>query len=207
MNLAWTAEVLEYRARFAGWVEEHLPDEWRDVPVGTGDEAAYVHMRREWGRRLHQGGWLAPQWPLEYGGHGLGLEEQIAGIEVLVAAGAPEPMNSNAIGIFGPALIRFGTEEQKRRWLPPILAQDELWCQGFSEPQAGSDLASLTTRAERDGQGWRLTGQKVWTSYAQYATWCYVLARGDRAGDQHVRPRYGRPGCHGPAPSQSDRDE
>jgi alkylation response protein AidB-like acyl-CoA dehydrogenase len=134
-------------------------------------------MRREWGKMLHRAGWLGSHWPEEYGGRGFGIDEQVAFVEVLVKAGAPEPLNANGIGAFAPALMRYGTEEQKRRWLQPMISHEEIWCQGFSEPEAGSDLRSLRTSAVRDGDEWRITGQKVWTSYAQYASKCYLLAR------------------------------
>lgn len=195
MDLALSPAAEQFRERFARWLDLHLPSEWCDVPVGLGDESQYVETRREWGRMLAGAGWLAPHWPVAYGGLGLGVDEQVAYLEVLVAAGAPEPMNQNGIGIFAPALLRFGTDEQRRRYLPPMLAHDELWCQGFSEPQAGSDLASLTTRATREGDRFLVTGQKVWTSYAAYADRCYLLVRvaGDPGGltmvilDMHQR--------------------
>lgn len=177
MDLALSAAAAAYRAELSEWVAAHLPPEWRDSGLGTGDEAAVVEMRREWGRWLAKEGWLAPHWPAEHGGRGLGVDAQLALLEVLVDAGAPEPMNTNGMGIFAPALLRFGTAEQKNRYLPPMLHHDEIWCQGFSEPHAGSDLGSLTTRAVRDGDRLLVSGQKVWTSFAHYAQRCYLMVR------------------------------
>ncbi|GAA2536160.1 MULTISPECIES: acyl-CoA dehydrogenase family protein [Pseudonocardia] len=177
MDLALSAEAAFYREELRSWVEEHLPAQWRDVPVGTGDDAAYVAMRREWGRMLHRGGWLAPHWPVAHGGRGLGVDAQLAFLDVLVAAGAPEQMNTNGMGIFAPALMAFGTEAQQDRYLGPMLAHDDIWCQGFSEPGAGSDLAGLATRAVPDGDRFVVSGQKVWTSYALFAQRCYLMVR------------------------------
>jgi alkylation response protein AidB-like acyl-CoA dehydrogenase len=169
-------DVKAFRDEFRGWLEEHLPPEWRDLSRGTPEEQL-VPVRRAWGRRLCEHGWLGVTWPETAGGRGLGLEHETALVEEQVDAGAPEPLNSNGIQIFGPLLLRHGTEAQQRRFLPVLLAHDEIWCQGFSEPDAGSDLANLKTRAVRDGDGWRLEGQKVWTTYAHEADRCYVLAR------------------------------
>ncbi|MBW0112214.1 acyl-CoA dehydrogenase family protein [Pseudonocardia oceani] len=177
MDLALSAEAAAYRDELRSWVEEHLPAQWRDVPVGTGDDAAYVAMRREWGRMLHRGGWLAPHWPVAHGGRGLGVDAQLAFLDVMVAAGAPEQMNTNGMGIFAPALMAFGTEAQQDRYLGPMLAHDDIWCQGFSEPGAGSDLARLATRAVPDGDRFVVSGQKVWTSYALFAQRCYLMVR------------------------------
>ena len=177
MDLALSGEAAAYRDQLRSWVEEHLPPQWRDVPVGTGDDADYVRMRREWGRMLHRGAWLAPHWPLIHGGRGLGVDAQLAVLDVLVAAGAPEPMNTNGMGIFAPALMAFGTRAQQSRYLGPMLAHDDVWCQGFSEPGAGSDLGGLATRAVPDGDRFLVSGQKVWTSYALFAQRCYLMVR------------------------------
>jgi alkylation response protein AidB-like acyl-CoA dehydrogenase len=158
------------------WLDSHLPAEWRDISRGTSEERA-VSIRRRFGAMLYEGGWAAPSWPVEYGGRGLSHQSDLEVMSELVAAGAPEALNSNGIHIFGGILLRYGTVEQKDRHLRPMLAHDELWCQGFSEPNAGSDLASLRTRAHDRGDHFVLTGQKVWTTFAQYADWCYALVR------------------------------
>jgi alkylation response protein AidB-like acyl-CoA dehydrogenase len=175
---------MDLGAAFRRWIEDHLPSQWRDAGMSGDDEAQHVRIRSEWGRMLAEGGWVGPGIPTAYGGLGLSVDEQLAYITALVESGAPEQMNTNGLGIFAPSLLRFGTEEQKRRLLPAMLRHDEIWCQGFSEPEAGSDLRSLRTSAEREGDGFRLNGQKVWTSYAHHADWCYLLARvpGDGGG-------------------------
>jgi alkylation response protein AidB-like acyl-CoA dehydrogenase len=132
---------------------------------------------REFQRRIHASGYAGLSWPREYGGRAASLTEQAIYLEEYDRAGAPDRLNTLGEGLAGPTIIDFGTEEQKQRFLPPILTGEEIWCQLFSEPNAGSDLAALETRAQRDGSGWRITGQKVWTSRAQIAAHGILLAR------------------------------
>lgn len=183
MDLALSQEAQELSTSFGAWIEQNLPEEWRDAGA-SDDEGRLVDIRTRWGQRLAAAGWAGPAIPREQGGLGLSVDGQLAYVSALVDAGAPEQMNTNGLGIFAPSLLRFGTQEQKDRYLPPMLRHEEIWCQGFSEPEAGSDLRSLRTRAEPDGDGFRITGQKVWTSYAHYADRCYLLARvpGDTGG-------------------------
>jgi alkylation response protein AidB-like acyl-CoA dehydrogenase len=171
-------DLRAFQSTFRAWLKHNLPAEWRDLSRGTPEEVL-VPVRREWGARLHQGGWAGVTWPAEVGGQGLELRHQLVLVEEQVNVGAPEPLNSNGIQILGPLLLRYGSKGQRRRFLRPMLAHDEIWCQGFSEPNAGSDLASLRTRAIADGASWRITGQKLWTTYAQEADYCYLLARTD----------------------------
>jgi alkylation response protein AidB-like acyl-CoA dehydrogenase len=174
----------DVQLEFRRWLADELPPEWRDISRGTEEERA-VTIRRAWGERLARGGWVAPGWPVEDGGRGLSHEGERLLLEEVVRAGAPEPLNSNGIRIFGPILRRYGTEEQKRKFLPAMLDHSELWCQGFSEPNAGSDLANLQTRAVVDGDRLIVNGQKVWTSFAAYADYCYALVRTDRDAPRH----------------------
>jgi alkylation response protein AidB-like acyl-CoA dehydrogenase len=144
---------------------------------GPGDEHALFDERLAWERHLGAHGWTCVGWPKEHGGQGLPLRQQVVYFEEYARAKGPGRLGHIGEGLVGPTLIAFGTPEQQHRFLPPIAAGDELWCQGYSEPNAGSDLANIQTRAERDGEDWVLTGQKVWTSLAQWAQWCFALAR------------------------------
>src|ERR687898_368390 len=140
---------------------------------------------RAWQARCHAAGYVGRAWPLEFGGAGRPAAEQIIVDQELAAAGAPEFANVVGLDVLGPSLLRFGTDEQRRRHIPAILAADEVWCQGFSEPDAGSDLASLRTRAEERGDHFLLSGQKTWVSWGQFARWCGVLARTSDDGPRH----------------------
>lgn len=185
MDFGFSDQAEEFRAEFRLWLQESLPAEWRDLARGT-DEEHLISIRRAWGIRLLEGGWAGPSWPKEYGGLGLLIEQQAILLEELTRAGAPEALNSNGISIFAPTLIHYGTEEQKKRYLPKMLSHEEIWCQGFSEPEAGSDLAGLQTRAEATDGGFTLKGQKVWTTNGHLADMCYILVRTDPAGSRHA---------------------
>ena len=140
---------------------------------------------RAWQARCYEAGYVGRAWPREFGGGGGPAAEQIIIDQELAAAGAPEFANVVGLDVLGPSLLRFGTDEQRRRYIPSILAADEIWCQGFSEPDAGSDLASLRTRAEDRGDHFLVSGQKTWVSWGQFASWCGVLARTHEAGPKH----------------------
>ncbi len=171
------------REEIAGWMREHLNG--RFAPLidrgHAGDGDALPDLRKEWERELAAGGWTCPGWPAEYGGRGLSVAEQVAFQEEYARAGGPGRLGHIGEGLLGPTLIAFGTDEQKRRFLPPIREGREFWCQGYSEPDAGSDLANIRTRARRDPDtgDWLVTGQKVWTSLAHLSDWIFVLARCD----------------------------
>jgi alkylation response protein AidB-like acyl-CoA dehydrogenase len=171
--------------------EEAFRDELRAWLIGNhpgrepdGDLAGF-EFRRAWQRSLHEAGWAGVSWPREYGGRGATLVEQAIYNEELTRAQAPSAANVLGLAMGGPTVIAHGTEEQKRRYLEPILSADEIWCQGFSEPGSGSDLASVKTRGVRDGDGWVVTGQKVWTTLAQHAKWCMLVARTDPDAPRH----------------------
>jgi alkylation response protein AidB-like acyl-CoA dehydrogenase len=149
-----------------------------------GEESKNV-WRRDFQRRLAGGGWAAVHWPREYGGRGATLTESAIFFEELGRSGAPLPINVLGLLLAGPTIMTWGTDRQKERYLAPILTAEEIWCQGFSEPDAGSDLASLKTRAVRDGEEWVVTGQKVWTSGAQFSKWCMLVARTDPDAPKH----------------------
>jgi alkylation response protein AidB-like acyl-CoA dehydrogenase len=149
---------------------------------GPGDEHALFDERLAWERHLGAHGWTCVGWPKEHGGRGLSLRQHVIYYEEYARARAPGRLGHIGEGLLGPTVIAFGSAEQQRRFLPPIVAGEELWCQGYSEPNAGSDLANIATRAERDGDDWVIHGQKVWTSLAHWADWCFVLARTSPAG-------------------------
>jgi alkylation response protein AidB-like acyl-CoA dehydrogenase len=170
----------EFRDEVRTWLSEHLVGEFaahRGVGSPTDDTAWDVRVA--WERELSDGGWLGLTWPAEYGGRGLGLAEEIVFEYEYARAAAPARVNTQALELLGPTLLAYGTDEQKSRFLPRILAVEEMWGQGFSEPGAGSDLAAVRTKAVADGDGWRIDGQKIWTTFGHHADWLYVLCRTD----------------------------
>jgi alkylation response protein AidB-like acyl-CoA dehydrogenase len=179
MDLTPTPQEQAFRDELRAWIEANHPG-----PEPEGDVAGF-EFRRAWQRRLHEDDWAGVSWPKEYGGRGATLVEQAIYNEELARAQAPSTANVLGLAMGGPTVIAHGTEEQKRRYLEPILSADEIWCQGFSEPEAGSDLASLKTRAVRDGDEWVVTGQKVWTTLAHHAKWCMLVARTDADAPRH----------------------
>ncbi len=184
MDFSHTAEQEQFRAELRQWLAERKAAGAMDTgPARSLDEI--VERGKRWQRELYEGGWCGLAWPREYGGRGAGLIEQIIFQEELARAGSPQLVNLLALSMVGPLIIDHGTEAQKKRYLKPILTAEEIWCQGFSEPGAGSDLASVATRAERSGDEYVVNGQKVWTSYAQYADFCILLARTDPNVPKH----------------------
>jgi alkylation response protein AidB-like acyl-CoA dehydrogenase len=173
--------------------ERRLQDEIRAFLAAERPDAARLPRSledrmdalRAWQARCHEAGYVGRAWPLEFGGRGRPAAEQIVIDQELAAAGAPEFANIVGLDVLGPSLLRFGTDEQRRRYIPPILAAEEIWCQGFSEPDAGSDLASLRTRAAERGDEFVVSGQKTWVSWGQFARWCGVLARTHEDGPKH----------------------
>ena len=174
-----TESVPEFRQELRRWLAAHLTDDLRRERVWTMPEAERIATLRAWQKTLAADRWVAITWPKEYGGRAASIAEQIAYVEEMSRADAPEIVNNLGIGIVGPPILAYGTEEQKQRFAPRILTAEDLWCCGFSEPGAGSDLASLRTKATLDGDDFVLTGQKVWTTYAQHADWCMVFCRTD----------------------------
>jgi alkylation response protein AidB-like acyl-CoA dehydrogenase len=180
MNLEATEPEAQLRAEVRAWLREHLPWEYgKGLPPHFDDLAAEVAFGRDWQAKLAEGRWVGVAWPEEYGGRGAGSVEHFIVTEELARARAPELVGRIGVNLVGPTLLAHGTPEQKARWLANILSARQLWCQLFSEPEAGSDLASVRTRAEAAEGGWVLNGQKVWTSYAQFADWGVCLARTD----------------------------
>jgi alkylation response protein AidB-like acyl-CoA dehydrogenase len=180
MDIRFSPQDEQYRMQLRTWLEANLPQE----PSPSDQQEAFEY-RRAWQRKLYDGGWVGIHWPKEYGGRGATLVQQAIYAQEMTRARAPQVANSLGISIVGPTLIEHGTEEQKRRFIPEILNAGEIWCQGFSEPNSGSDLASLQTRAVLDGDEFVVNGQKIWTSLGQYADWCILLVRTDTEAPKH----------------------
>ncbi|MEJ5254106.1 MAG: acyl-CoA dehydrogenase family protein [Acidimicrobiales bacterium] len=186
MDLSPTPEQHAFRAECRVWLEANLPWEYgRGLPPHFDDLAEEVAFLRAWQAKLAAGRWVGVTWPEEYGGRGAGPLHHYIVQEELARARAPELVGRIGVNLVGPTLLAHGTAEQRARWLPGILNAEQLFCQLFSEPGAGSDLAALSTRAERVAGGWRINGQKVWTSYAQFADWGLLLARTDPSAPKH----------------------
>jgi alkylation response protein AidB-like acyl-CoA dehydrogenase len=180
MDLTFSPSEISFRDELRDWLVANRPPE----DTGVGEDADFAR-RREWQRQLARDGWSGVHWPVKYGGRGASVTESAIFFEELGRAGAPLPANVLGLLLAGPTLMVWGTEEQKQRYLPPILSGDEVWCQGFSEPDAGSDLAAVKTRAVKDGGDWVVTGQKVWTTLAHHSSWCMLLARTDSDAPKH----------------------
>jgi alkylation response protein AidB-like acyl-CoA dehydrogenase len=176
-----------FREEVRSWLEDNLAGEFADARGlgGPGREHEGHELRVAWERRLGAAGWTCLGWPKEYGGRDAPLADQIAFHEEYARANAPARVGHIGEGLIGPTILDFGTEEQKRRFLPGIRSGDELWCQGYSEPDAGSDLAAVRTRAALEDDEWVITGQKVWTSLAHLADWCFVLSRTEPGSQRH----------------------
>jgi alkylation response protein AidB-like acyl-CoA dehydrogenase len=188
MDFEWAAEHEAFRREFRGWLAANLPpelclDDAADDRVAADRET--FERRRAWQRTMHAAGWVGITWPKEHGGHGAGLIERVIWEEEYAAARAPVLPGHMGLNLVGPTIIHWGTDEQKRQHLPAILNAEGVWCQGFSEPGAGSDLAGLRTRAEERGDHFLINGQKVWTSGAHFAHWIILLARTDPAAPKH----------------------
>jgi alkylation response protein AidB-like acyl-CoA dehydrogenase len=187
MDLRDRPEDVAFRQEVRQFLDEHLVGEFAELGGrgGSGDETFGFEIRRRWEKVLADGGWTCLGWPTEFGGRGATMTEQVIFNEEYARAAAPGRVNVMGEGLLGPTLIHYGTPAQKARFLPPIREGDELWCQGYSEPDAGSDLANVKTRAVRDGDEWVVSGQKVWTSLAHQADWCFVVCRTDPDSSRH----------------------
>jgi alkylation response protein AidB-like acyl-CoA dehydrogenase len=181
MDFAYTAEDEAFRAELREWLDANLGDflQAGEIEDRQANISRTMARRRAWQRRLNEGGWAAINWPREWGGREATIMQNVIYSEEMAKAKTPGIFNANGIWQIGPMIIRWGTEEQKERWLPGILAADEHWCQGFSEPEAGSDLANLRCRATRDGDEYVLDGTKIWISTAHIADWGLFLVRTD----------------------------
>jgi alkylation response protein AidB-like acyl-CoA dehydrogenase len=183
MDLNLNAEERQFRDELRTWLEGNIPKdwaEWREKPL----EESFPYLRA-WQRKLDEGRWAAVSWPKEYGGRSATLMQQAIFWEEMARLQAPSMANALGLGLIGPTIIAHGTEAQKKRFIPTILSAEEIWCQGFSEPNAGSDLASLQTEAHLEGDSYVVNGQKVWTSFGWVADWCELVVRTDPAAPKH----------------------
>jgi alkylation response protein AidB-like acyl-CoA dehydrogenase len=186
MDFDFTAEQQEFRREVREWLAANVPPELRGRGfAATRADRAQVERLREWQRILHKAGYVGIDWPAELGGRGASLVEQIILYEEMARSQAPQPINRGGLSMLGPTLMKHGTAAQQARHLARILTAEEIWCQGFSEPNAGSDLANLQTRAVLDGNHYVVNGQKVWTSMAHVADWGFFLVRTDPAAPKH----------------------
>ena len=187
MDFSLTPEQEAFRERVRAWLEQNIPRDWVRRATGASEvprPEAY-QLLREWQRTLYDAGFIGLTWPKEYGGQGLTFMEETIVQQEMAFRKAPPILNILGVGMAGPTIVAYGTEEQKKRYPAKILSCEEIWCQGYSEPNAGSDLASLQTRAVKDGDHWVINGQKVWTSLAHISDWMMLLARTDPEAPRH----------------------
>src|SRR6202046_3319377 len=183
MDLNLTSEEMQFRDELRSWLAAHVPADWAERREESL-ESRFEYLRA-WQRKLFEGGWAGVSWPKKYGGRGANLMQQVIFWQEMALASAPPMANSLGLGLIGPTIIAFGTEAQKKRYIPKILSAEEIWCQGFSEPNAGSDLASLQTEARLVGDEYVVNGQKVWTSYGWVGNWCELVVRTDATVAKH----------------------
>lgn len=190
MDFAYTEKEEAFRQEIRDWLAKHakeLPKWWFDRKLKRPDQdSKEMHeFGVWWHKKLYDGGFVGLNWPKEYGGRGATLLEQVVFSEEMAKARVPGPTNAIGIGWCGPTIITFGTEEQKKRFLQKILSAEEIWCQGFSEPEAGSDLANCQTKGVQDGDYWVVNGQKVWTSGGHYSDWAILIVRTEPTAPKH----------------------
>ena len=172
MDFELSSAEKAFRDEVRAWLKTNAPRDDGDL-----ETSEFIDNRRAWQKKLHEAGYVGITWPKEYGGRGGNFMEQLIFNDEMIQAHAPEPINVIGLGMGGPVVMAHGSDEQKKRYLPPLLSGDEIWCQGFSEPNAGSDLSGLQTRAEDRGDHYVVNGQKVWTTLAHVAKWCMLIAR------------------------------
>ena len=191
MDFRDTPVEAAFRDEVRAWLSENLVGEFARIGGGRGTaDEEHWDLRMEWERKLGAAGWIGLSWPKEYGGRGVSSSQQAIFNQEYVKANAPGRITFFGEGLLGPTLVAMGSEAQKQRFLPGILKATELWCQGYSEPNAGSDLAAVQTRAVLDGDEWVVNGQKVWTTFAHHADWCFVVTRTDPAAPPHAGISY-----------------
>ena len=185
MDFSYPAKVEQFRIELRDWLSENLTDELVAARRPAGRDDAAIEMLRAWSATMADAGWAAVAWPREYGGRGATVLEQLVYTEETTRARAPMPLNVIGLNNIAPAIMQYGTESQKLTLLPRMMRADDIWCQGMSEPEAGSDLAALRTRAVRDGDDFVVNGQKIWTSLGHRADWCQLYVRTDPDAPKH----------------------
>jgi alkylation response protein AidB-like acyl-CoA dehydrogenase len=185
VDFTLTPEQHAFRERTRSWLKDNIPAQWKALGSTEVPRPEAYDFLRSWQKKMHEGGLIGATWPKEYGGQGLTFVEEMILHEEMALQKAPPMLNVLGVGMAGPTIIAYGTEEQKKRYPEKILTCEEIWCQGYSEPNAGSDLASLQTRAVKDGDHYVINGQKVWTSLAHMADWMMLLARTDPDAPKH----------------------
>ena len=192
MDFDLTAAERDFRDEVRTWLEEHLVGEFAGLRGrgGMGQEDIPCELQIAWERELAGGGWLGIDFPVHLGGRECSLSEQVLFHQAYVEARAPGRLPNMGVTLLGPTLVAYGTPEHQERFVPPILSGDEFWCQGYSEPNAGSDLANVGAKAVLDGDRWVINGQKIWTSLAQYSDWCFVVCRTDPDSARHAGLSY-----------------
>jgi alkylation response protein AidB-like acyl-CoA dehydrogenase len=184
MDLNLNPQETNFRDQLRAWLQSNVPEDWETHRLRDSMEDRFQFLRA-WQKRVYEAGWAGVAWPQEYGGRGASLMEQVIFTQEMAAAGAPPLANILGLALIGPTIIAYGTEAQKKRYLANILSGEEIWCQGFSEPNAGSDLAGLRTEALLDGDHFVVNGQKVWNSYGWAADWCALVTRSDPGSEKH----------------------
>ena len=185
MDFTYPADVEQFRTELRDWLSANLTEELVAARRPTGRDEAAFEMLRAWNQTMADAGWAAVSWPPDYGGRGATVLEQLVYTEETTRARAPMPLNVIGLNNIAPAIMHYGTEEQKKALLPRMMRADDIWCQGMSEPEAGSDLASLRTKAVRDGDDFVVNGQKIWTSLGHRADWCQLYVRTDPDAPKH----------------------
>ena len=201
MDLNLTPQEQQFRDEFRVWLASNAPVGWEDEYGRSESSRGRFDFLRAWQKRMYEAGWVGIHWPKAYGGRGATLVEQTIFIEEMARASAPPLINVLGLSLLGPTLIAYGNEAQKQRYLASILSADEIWCQGYSEPNAGSDLAALRTEVVRDGDDFIVNGQKTWTSFGHYADWCFAVVRTDPDAAKHKGLTYILIDMHSPGVS------
>lgn len=185
MDFAYTAQEEQFRQELRTWLEENLPAGWLTQPSLPTEEAQLGQFLRDWQKKLSDSRWAAIAWPQEHGGRNATLMEEIIYHQEMVRVNAPPLVNYVGLHMVGPTLMQIGTAEQQQKYIPKILSGEEVWCQGYSEPNAGSDLAAVQTTAVKQGDKWIINGQKIWTSFAHFADRCFLVARTSKGEKKH----------------------